>query len=389
MEALVRWRLILGSDADPDNQVSVPRGGKGKSGNSGSETNEPQWQVIDELLDQLYSSTEKHGGLGQSIPKAHKWLSKLKQLFPRETVVTLQKDAFERYGMKQMLLDPDMLEEIVPDIHLAATLLSLKDMLPEKVREPARAIIRKLVAQIEDRLKMPIINQVQGSLSRHTWTRRPRAKDIHLDRTIRANLKHYQPSLQTIIPDRLIGFGRRGKKLHHVIILLDQSGSMTDSVIYGGIIGSILAAIGSLRTHVIAFDTEVVDLTEQIDDPVDLLFGLQLGGGTDIAQALAYARTLIVEPSQTHVFVVTDLYEGGDSKRMLVHFDGIKSAGAQVVCLLSLNDDGHPSFDKHVAQSLVNMGIPSFGCTPESFPGLLGSALEGQDLAGYQIEIRR
>ena len=200
------------------------------------------------------------------------------------------------------------------------------------------------------------------------------------NKTITKNLKNYQPDYKTIIPEIRIGYGRKRKAMKDIILCLDQSGSMGTSVIYSGIFGSVLASIPAVSTRMVVFDTAVVDLTDDLQDPVDLLFGVQLGGGTDIARALTYCQGVITRPQDTVMVLVTDLYEGGDSREMRKKFVSLVNSGVQLIVLPALNDDGAPSYDKGHAEFLASIGVPTFACTPDKFPDLMAAALSKQDI---------
>jgi Mg-chelatase subunit ChlD len=358
MDHLRKWRLILGPKADPDGQYELPE----------------QLRGMDNTLDALYDS-ERRGGLGPSSPNVNRWLGDIRKYFPKSVVQLLQRDALERLELDRMLLEPELLESIEPDVHLVGALLSLNKILPDESRETARLVVRKLVEQIERELRFPLEQAVRGRLKRATRTRRPRPGDIDWRRTIAANLKHYQPDYKTILPIELRGHARRRRQLKHVILLLDQSGSMASSVVYAGVLGCILASLPALRTTVIAFDTSVVDLSRHLNDPVDLLFATQLGGGTDIARALAYAQPLITAPADTTVFLLSDLFEGGSRTEMLRRCLAIKQSGARLVPLLALSDEGTPVYDQEIAGELRAMDLQPAACTPDAFPELLARAL--------------
>lgn len=337
---------------------------------------------MDEVLEALYDS-DREGGLGASSPNVNRWLGDIRRYFPSSVVRVMQRDALERLGLEQMLLEPELLESIEPDIHLVGTLLNLKSLLPDKTRETARQVVRRIVEEIERQLRRPMEEAVRGALHRAVRNRRPRYNEIDWQRTIRANLRHYQPEYKTIIPEQLHGYGRKGPQLRHILLLLDQSASMATSIVYAGVAGSILASLRALRTHLIAFDTSVVDLTAGLSDPVELLFGAQLGGGTDINKALGYAQQLIQRPGDTIVFLISDLYEGGNIPSMIQRVETIKDSGAQFVSLLALNDDGAPAFDKEVAAQLAGLDIPTFACTPDLFPSLLTAVIQKESISQW------
>jgi predicted metal-dependent peptidase len=244
--------------------------------------------------------------------------------------------------------------------------------------------VRTVTDQLEERLAARTRQSVNGALHRASRTRRPKLADVDWNRTIAANLRHYQPAHRTVIPERLVGFGRRSTQVErHLILCIDQSGSMAESVVYSSVFGAVLASIRSLATTLVVFDTEVVDLTDEIDDPVDVLFGVQLGGGTDINRALAYCQDRIERPADTILVLISDLYEGGIAEEMLARAATIVGGGTTFVALLALSDSGAPSYDVDHAAALAAIGVPAFACTPDLFPDLMAAAIERHDLTQW------
>lgn len=368
-----RWRLVLGA-TDPEERPELS----------------PEDLRMDSTLETLYgeqSSADRRGGLGSSAPRVARWLGDVRSLFPKDVVRVMQKDALDRLGLAQMLLEPEMLEAVEPDVDLIATLLSLKNVIPDHTKDTAREVVRKVVDDLIARLEQPMRDAVLGAVDRTQRRRRPKLKDIDWNRTVQANLRHYQPDLKTVIPERLVGYGRRRAQVREIILCVDQSGSMAKSVIYSGVFAAVLASLPSVKTHLVVFDTSVVDLTEELnDDPVDLLFGVQLGGGTDIDRALGYVQGLVTRPEDTIFVLVSDLYEGGNRRRMLKRMGALAGAGVQCVALLALDDGGAPWFDKETAADFAKLGVPSFACTPNLFPGLMSAALKRRDLAEWASE---
>ena len=362
-ERLRRWRLILGAPAEESLGVHLDQESAG----------------MDRVLAALYDS-ERQAGLGSSSPNVARWLGDIRTYFPTSIVRVMQQDALERLNLKQMLLEPEMLETVEPDIHLVAALLSLSRVIPNRTKETARQVVRKVVQEIENRLRNPLIRAVQGSLQKSQRTRRPRLKEIDWHRTIRANLNNYIAEKRTVVAERLIGYGHRRSSLRDVVLCVDQSGSMAASLVYSGVFGAALASIRALRTRMIVFDTAVVDLTDDLKDPVDLLLGTQLGGGTDINRALAYCQQVIDRPSQTILVLITDLYEGGNAQEMLGRAQALVAAGVNAICLLALSDTGAPAFDHQNAAAFASLGIPTFACTPDAFPNLMAAAIQRQDI---------
>lgn len=365
-ERLRKWRLILGSKSDASQEYELSQDD----------------QNMDDVLDALYD-TDRKGDLGTSAPNVNRWLGDIRKYFPSSVVQVMQKDALDRLGLKRLLLEPELLETIEMDVHLVSTILNLQKVMPAKTRQTAKEVVRKVVKELEDKLRNPMRQAIEGSLSRMVRNRRPKHNEIDWNQTIRRNLKHYQAEYKTIIPEQLIGFGKKGQALRDVILLIDQSGSMGPSVVYSSIFAAVMASLRSLKTHLVAFDTSVVDLTEELHDPVDLLFGVQMGGGTDINQGLAYAEKLVRNPTDTILVLISDLFEGGNEDELLRRIARVKSSGVQFICLLALSDKGAPSYDKGVAAAMTELDIPAFACTPDLFPGLMASAIQKEDIRGW------
>jgi Mg-chelatase subunit ChlD len=329
-------------------------------------------------------STGRRGGLGASAPRVARWLGDVRTYFPATVVRVVQRDALDRLGIAQMLLEPELLEAVEPDVHLVGTLLSLSRVMPDRAKETARLVVRKVVDELERRLAQRTRQAVSGALNRAARDRPRSAREVDWNRTIKANLRHYQPEHRTVLPERLIGHARRQRAVERELILaIDQSGSMAGSVVHAAVLGAVLAGVRSLRTSLVAFDTAVVDLTPHLHDPVEVLFGTQLGGGTDIAQALAYCQGLVTRPAGTILVLVSDLFEGGPRERLLARAAELARSGVQVVALLALDDGGTPAYDHDVAASFAGLGIPAFACTPDRFPDLMAAAIDRRDLRGW------
>jgi Mg-chelatase subunit ChlD len=375
-ERLRRWRLLLGEPAEA---------GLGAAGRLG-----PAGQAADGALTALYDagppdqSRPRAAGLGASAPSVARWLGDIRRYFPAPVVQVMQRDAIDRLGLAELLLEPEVLRTVEPDVHLASTLLSLSAVMPETTRATARQVVAAVVAEVEKRIADRTRAAVSGALDRSARTRRPRLRDLDWNRTIAANLARYQPAYRTVIPERLVGYGRQRQSVaRDVVLAIDESASMAPSVVYASVFGAVLASIRSLRTSLVAFDTAVADLTGRLPDPVDVLFGTQLGGGTDINQALAYCKGLITRPRDTLFVLISDLIEGGVREQMLARLTAMTAAGVTVVVLLALSDEGAPVFDADNAAALAALGIPAFACTPDAFPDLLAAALAGRDLAAW------
>lgn len=254
-------------------------------------------------------------------------------------------------------------------------------MIPARTKDTARQVVRKVVEELEQRLRAPLQQSVRGALARAQRTNRPRPHEVDWDRTIRKNLGNWSEVHQTVVAERVVGFARRRASLRDIVLCVDQSGSMAASVVYSSIFAAVLASLRSVSTRFVLFDTAVLDLTDDLHDPVDVLFGAQLGGGTDIHRALSYCQGLISRPAQTVLVLISDLFEGGDSAQMIARAAALKASGVNVVCLLALSDDGAPGYDHRHAAAFAALGIPAFACTPDLFPDLMAAALLKQDVA--------
>lgn len=372
---LQRWRLVLGKESEEEEQapnLSIALTSEGEE--------------IDAALTALYESDTSgnaKGGLGSSAPKVNRWLGDIRKYFKKSVVQSLQRDALDRLGLEQMLLEPELLEHMEADVHLVGTLLSLNNVIPEKTKATARIVVSRVVEQLRKQLEYPLRQALTGALSQTVLNRRPKYQDIDWNKTIRLNLKHYQPDYKTIIPHQLRGYGRKGQALKEIILCVDQSGSMASSVVYSSIFAAVMASLPALKTHMVVFDTAVADLTKNLDNPVDLLFGTQLGGGTDIHKALKYVDTLIHRPVDTILILISDLYEGGKPQPLLQQAQHLKQRGVQFITLLALNDEGAPLYDRQVATQFRAMDIPVFACTPDLFPDLMAAALKQQDIGRW------
>ncbi|MCA9270211.1 MAG: VWA domain-containing protein [Planctomycetales bacterium] len=380
IDQLKRWRLILGKDS----QQCLG----GMCGAGGLELSADQ-RLMDEALAAIYDETEgedpagqRSAGLGGSAPRLAKWLGDIRTYFTEDVVTVIQQDAIERKGMSQLLLEPEMLKSVQPNVQLVGALMSLGGRIPERTKETARMVVRAVVEKIKLALEQKIRQAVMGALNRNEHSPIPHANSIDWKWTIGRNLKNYNPELQRLIPERVYFFSRSQRTNNWTVIVdLDQSGSMADSVVYGAVCGSIFASLPALDTHVVAFDTEVVDLSEKCgDDPVDMLFGVQLGGGTDINKSVAYCEQFITDPSRTLFILITDLFEGGNEAQLVRRMGDMVESGVRAICLLALSDSGVPSYDEGLARKLAGLGIPCFGCTPQKLPQLLEGALRGNNL---------
>ncbi len=368
-----RWRLVLGSEADA--ACGALAG--------------PALQM-DQALAALYEPqgpnglAKRQGGRGGSAPNVARWLGNIRKYFPAQVVQVMQRDALARLDMRDMLLQPEMLETVQPDVHLVANLVALGSVIPAKTKDTARMVVRKVVDALMEKLNDPLRSAISGALDRSRRNRRPRHSEIDWHRTIRANLKHWQPEYRTIVPETLVGYGRKARRpQREVVLCIDQSGSMAQSVVYSSIFAAVMASLPAVSTKLVVFDTAVVDLTEKLDDPVELLFGVQLGGGTDINRAVGYCESLIREPRNTILVLISDLYEGGVEANLLARAQSLVGSGVQFITLLALSDEGAPAYDRELAAKLAALGVPSFACTPDAFPGLMAAAIRKDDVSAW------
>jgi Mg-chelatase subunit ChlD len=372
---LRRWRMVLGSEADASCGHLIGPAAE-----------------MDQALAALYEadgpgglqSKDRRGGRGGSAPSVARWLGDIRKYFPSSVVQVMQRDALERLNMRDMLLQPEMLRSAQPDVHLVANLMALSRVIPAGTKETARMVVRSVVDALMKRLEEPLRSAISGALDRSQRNRRPRHAEIDWHRTIRANLKHWQPAYRTVVPETLLGYGRKARRpQREVVLCIDQSGSMANSVVYASIFGAVMATLPAVATKLVVFDTAVVDLTEQLDDPVELLFGVQLGGGTDINGAVGYCQSIIREPRNTIFVLISDLYEGGVEGNLLRRAMELVDSGVQFITLLALSDEGAPAFDHGLAAKLAALGVPSFACTPDAFPGLMAAAIRRDDISSW------
>lgn len=381
-ENIKRWRLLLGKDSEKDFEQAT----------SLNINLSEEDLLLANALDAIYNSNnhelEKGGGKagnGYSAPKISKWLGDIRKIFNKDLVQIIQNDAIERKGMKELLMEPEVIKNMAPDINLACTLLTLKNQVPERSKQAVRDYIQSIVDDINKRLRNDVQKAVLASINRKNHTMRGIASSIDFNYTIRRNLKNYNTDLKTIIPERIYFYEHQTKiNGWNVILDIDQSGSMGQSIIYSSVIGCILAKMSSLTTRVVAFDTSIVDLTELYDDPVDMLFGIQLGGGTDILKSVTYCEKFIDNPKKTIFFLISDLEEYGNHAALINKVRFFKESGVNFICLLAISDDGEPYYNKNIANKFSSFGVPCFACSPNLLPLLIEKTLKGDSLKDFE-----
>jgi hypothetical protein len=378
--ALLRWRLIVGPEA----------GGGASSAFAaadGAVGADARLARIDRALDFLYGQPEERsGGLGASAPYVPTWLGDIRRYFPRDVVAFMEKEAIERRGLRQLLLEPETLATLEKDVALAATILGFKSLMPEETRRTARQVVAEIVEDLRQRLEMQIRQTVLGALQRNRHAPMKVARNLDVRRTVREGLRHYEPSLGKIIPERIYFYANQ-RRFHEwrIVVLVDQSGSMGESVVYSAVFAAVFAALPALDTRLVLFDTNVADVSDQLSDPVELLFGVQLGGGTDIARAVAYASGLIEQPERTLLILITDLHEGGDRASLLRGLAALREDRVRVLCVLALNDGGVASFDHALARDVAALDVPTFAATPNRLVEAVERALKGESVDGGRL----
>ena len=369
-DRLRRWRLILGSEAEK--RIEGMDGGNALS--------------QEDLMMDMKFSFGGGAGRGASSPQISRWLGDVRTLFDKDLVKIIQADAMERCGLKQLIFEPELLNNIEPDMQMASMILTLKDQIPKQSKENAREFIRKIVEQINALLESDLKRAVTASINRKLHSPIPSASALDFQTTIRKGIKDYNVKLKKIIPQKYYFFERSATTAankYTVILDIDQSGSMGESVIYSSIMSCILASMSAIKTRVVAFDTNIVDLSEKCEDPIDLLFGFTLGGGTDIEKSIKYCSKYIENPKKTIFFLISDLEEGGNRAGLLRRLTQMKEDGVIVICLLAISDGGKPFYDANMAGKIAAQGIPCFAAAPQMLPRLLEKAMKNEDLSEF------
>ena len=352
--ALNRWRLVLGKNADQQMHLTDPGMGR-----------------MDEALDILYGREagadvrDAQGGSGSSNLTVAHWLSEVRTLFPKETAEVLQRHALERYQLTELLADREVLETMEPNQDLLKMVLELKHLMKGSVLDTARRIVEKVVAELTEKLRQEIRRSALGKVDRNSRSNVRSIRNLDIKRTIRDNLAHYDVENQQLILEK-VRFNGRIMRYHpwKVILAVDESGSMLDSVIHSAVMAGIFAKMPTLDTRLVIFDTQVVDLSGFVDDPVAALMSIQLGGGTDIAGALRYCESLITTPQRTMVVLVSDLCEGNSRQNLYGVCHDIIESGAKLIALTALDEHAAPAYDRTTAQHLADLGAHVGAMTP-------------------------
>ena len=361
MDTLPRWRLVLGRYANE------PLG-------NGAGLGERQLRM-ERALDFLYSreyqergqrdEDNREGTLDPSQIAVPDWLAEVRELFPRETVETVERHALDRYGLHELVTDPEVLSKLEPSFDLLRILLTFRGQMRGRVLDEARRLIRHVVEEIRARIEPQVRNAFVGRIDRSRRGRRPSARNLDWRGTIRRNLKHWDPERRRLLVEEVRFFARQERRLPWTVILaVDQSGSMGRSVIHSAVMAGILAGLPLIDVRLVAFDTSVVDLSGFVDDPVEVLMSVQLGGGTDIGRALAYCESLIQDPARTAVVLVSDFCEGADPARLLALCRRLAEARVKLLGLAALDEEAAPAYDRAMAERLAALGMEIAALTP-------------------------
>jgi hypothetical protein len=387
--ALVRWRLALGPEAEraaPELGLrDLQLRGAGIEGVDGERLAE-----LDEALGFVYDQGPRKGGAAGSRPYVPRWLGLLREYFSTEIVALVQKDAIARKGLTELLLEPETLPLLDKNVDLVATLISARGLVPDRAKDAVRQIIREVVDELRAQLEREVRTALLGAVRRNQTSPLRLARNVDWKKTIGRNLRGWDTVRHRLVADRIY-FWANQRRRHDwdVVIAVDQSGSMAHSVVYSSVMAAIFASIDVLRTRLLLFDTEIVDATPLLVDPVDVLFASQLGGGTDINRAVAYAQDHVIEnPDKTIFLLVTDLFEGGDADSLVARARMLADSKVKLLVLLALGEGGAPSYDHDLAARLGAVGAICFACTPKLLVRVVEHILRNQDPAPVIAEAR-
>ncbi|SEL08908.1 VWA domain-containing protein [Ruminococcus albus] len=370
-----RWRLVLGSQSDRDLEFS------------GTPSELRAFADMEDLLDYLYSRSSgedvredgsRSGGRGDSTLSAAKWINKVRELFPNKTADVLEKHALDEFHLTELLTDKEVLEKMTPNMDLLKTIMQLRHLMKGEVLETAKRIAAKVADELREKLENSVRQSILGRIDRNSSSPVHTARNLDFKKTIRRNLKNYDSeSGQLMLKE--IYFSNRVKRYSNktVIIAVDESGSMVGSVIYSAVMAQIISKLPFAEVKLVIFDTNIVDLTGQAEDPAEVLMSVQLGGGTDIGKAMCYCEKLITAPAQTVVICVTDLYEGGPVNTLMNVSRNIITSGAKLSYLTALDENANAAFDRNLGQRLADMGAFVGALTPDQLGDYVGRIFSG------------
>jgi Mg-chelatase subunit ChlD len=374
-QILARWRLVLGEAAEGH---SITTGGSA------------EMERIEKLIGFLFQPApaqgsgsktrpkDRQGGSGGSQLTVPEWVDAVHELFPQQVKEVMERELVHRRGIRELMEKPELLEKIEPNLDLVKTLLTHKDLLNEKTRVLARKIIDRVVQELKEKLKVQVQRALSGAIRRDRHSPRRVFRNLDLKTTVRRNLSNFDAKSGKLLVDRVFFFAaERKNRPWHVIVVVDQSGSMLESAIFSAVMASIFAELSSLRTSLVLFDTQVVDLSDQVGQPVDVLLSVQLGGGTDITNALQYAQQLLREPRRTIVVLITDFFEGRDERDLIAQVRVLADAGVRLIGLGALGYDARPAYNRSTAGKLRKQGMDILVCTPEKLAECMAHIIRG------------
>ena len=373
-QTLARWRLVLGKYA----RDQIPAGMS------------VQQQRIENALDFLYSreyrgrgvrdqeeeTGKREGTLDPTQLTVPQWLSEVRELFPKETVSLIEKHALDRYGLTELVTDPEILRRLEPSFDLVKMLLTFRGHLKGEVLNEARRVIRSVVEEIKQRLITEVRRAFSGSRNRFQHSNLKMAQNLDWRGTIRKNLKNFDIERKQIVVEKVLFFSRIQRRLPwRIILCVDQSGSMASSVIYSAVMAGILSGLPLIDVKVVVFDTSVVDLSSHIDDPVELLMSVQLGGGTNIGQAMQYCEQLVEDPHRSIVVLISDFCEGASPRPLISSCQRLREGGVRLLGLAALDENANAGYDVEMAEMLAAVGMDIAALTPKHFAEWLAKTI--------------
>ena len=357
-----RWRLVLGKVAEQQ----------------GLTAQDEQSRNAQSTIDFVFDDGQKGAGSEGSQLTVPKWIDAVSELFPRQAKEVLERELIHRRGVSALLDHPKLLEKVEPNVELVKTLLTHKDLLDPRARILARKIIDKVVQDLKKKLEVRVEQAIVGALRKDRHSPRKVFRNLDLKRTLRRNLKNWDEEKKLLLVDQLFYFAaERNKRPWHIIVCVDQSGSMLDSAIFSAVMASIFAELPGVKTSLVLFDTNVVDLSDEVGSPVDVLLKVQLGGGTDITQALQYSQTLVSQPQRSIVVLITDFFEGRDEAELVTQVRTMADAGVRMIGLGALGYDARPEYNKSTAGKCRKVGMDILVCTPERLAEAMAEIIRG------------